>query len=296
MKFGFQLPQVGPLASGENMRACAQLVEELGFDSLWVSEHIVIPRKQRTPYFRSPTGEFPVPPDMAFLEPIATLLFAAACSERVQLGMSVCVLPTRNPVITAKELATLDVLSGGRLIFGVGAGWWAEEFEMLGVPFQQRGARTNEYIQLIKKLWTEDNPSFRGRFWQIEEVGFAPKPLHKPHPPVWVGGDAEPALRRAGRLADAWHAVDYAPPELAEMFARVQGYAKEAGRDPGAVDLTLRLTLGPAEDSQRTIERLRGYRDVGVSHIAFEMWVGSLEQFRQALERFASEVRPALAT
>jgi probable F420-dependent oxidoreductase len=296
VKFGFHLPQVGPLANGENMRACAQLVEELDFDSVWVSEHIVIPRKPRTPYFRSPTGEFPVPPDMPFLEPIATLLYAAACSERVRLGMSVCVLPTRNPVITAKELATLDVLSGGRLIFGVGAGWWEEEFEMLGVPFQQRGARTGEYIRLIKKLWTEDNPSFRGRFWQIEEVGFAPKPIQKPHPPIWVGGDVEAALRRAGRLGDAWHAVDYPPPELAEKFARVQGYAKEAGRDPASVDLTLRLTLGPAEDSQRTIERLKGYRDVGVSHVAFEMWAGSLEQLRQALDRFASEVRPALAT
>lgn len=296
MKFGFPLPQIGPLASGENVRAFAQLVEELGFDSLWVSEHIVIPRKQRTPYPRSPTGKFPVPPDMAFLEPIATLVFAAACSRRVQLGIGVCVLPWRNPVITAKELATLDVLSGGRLIFGVGVGWWVEEFEMLGAPFEQRGARTDEYIQLIKKLWTEDNPSFQGRFWQIEEVGFAPKPLQKPQPPLWVGGDAEPALRRAGRLADAWHAADYAPPELAEMFARVQGYAEEAGRDPRAVGLTLRLPLAAAEDSQRTIERLRGYQEVGVSHIVFDMWVRSVEEFRQGLERFASEVRPALAT
>jgi probable F420-dependent oxidoreductase len=296
VKFGFQLPQVGPLASGDSVRACAQSVEEFGFDSLWVAEHIVIPRKQRTPYPGSPTGKFPIPPDMPFLEPIATLLYAAACGERVQLGMSVCILPWRNPVITAKELATLDVLSSGRLIFGVGVGWWEEEFEMLGVPFQQRGPRTDEYIQLIRKLWTEDNPSFEGRFWQIEEVGFAPKPVQRPHPPIWIGGDAEAALRRAGRLGDAWHAAGYGPPELAERFARVQGYAEEAGRDPASVELTLRLPLGAAEDSQHTIERLKGYRDVGVSHVAFDMWAGSMEEFRRGLERFASEVRPALAT
>jgi len=294
MRIGFHLPQVGPLATRENMRLAAQTVEELGFDSLWVSEHIVVPRKSATRYPGSASGQFPVPPDMPFLEPISTLLFVAGCTERVQLGTSICVLPCRNPVIVAKELATLDVLSGGRLIFGAGVGWWAEEFAMLGVPFQQRGARTDEYIQLIKKLWTEDNPSFRGRFWQIEEVGFAPKPLQKPHPPIWVGAWTEPGLRRAGRLGDAWHAA-WTPPELlAQMFARVQAYAREAGRDPKTIELTLRASLTATEDSQRTIERLKSYQEVGVSHLVLEMWVGSVEQFRQALERFSREVRPAL--
>jgi probable F420-dependent oxidoreductase len=295
VKLGFHLPQVGPLATRESLRQAAQVVEELGFDSVWVSEHIVVPRKQATPYPRTPTGQFPVPPDMPFLDSLSTLLFVAACTERVQLGTSVVVLPWRNPVITAKELVTLDVLSEGRLIFGVGVGWWPEEFAMLGVPFKKRGARTDEYLQLIKKLWTEDNPSFQGRFWQIEEVGFAPKPVQKPHPPIWVGGDVKAALRRAGRLGDAWHAIDYPPPQLAEMYARVQGYAKEAGRDPKAVALTLRLQMSATEDAKATVERLRPYLEVGVSHIAFEMWAGSFDDFRQALERIARQVRPALA-
>ena len=147
----------------------------------------------------------------------------------------------------------------------------------------------------MKKLWTEDKPTFHGRFCQIEEVGFAPKPVQKPHPPLWVGGDAEAALKRAGRLGDAWHAIHYPPPQLAEMYARVQGYAKEAGRDPNAVGLTLRIQLSATEDAKATVERLREYQDVGVSHIAFEMWAGSQDQFRQALERIAREVRPALA-
>lgn len=295
MKLGFHLPQVGPLATPESLRQAAQVVEEVGFDSVWVSEHIVIPRRQVTPYARTPTGQFPVPPDMPFLDPLATLLFVAACTERVQLGTSVCVLPMRNPVIIAKELASLDVLSEGRLIFGVGVGWWSEEFAMLGVPFERRGARTDEYIQLMKKLWTEDNPSFHGEFWQIEEVGFAPKPVQKPHPPIWVGGDVEATLRRAGRLGDAWHAIDFPPPQLAEMYARVRGYAEEAGRDPKAVALTLRLQMSATEDAKAAAERLKSYLDVGVSHIALEMWAGSLDEFRRALERIAREVRPALA-
>ena len=163
-------------------------------DSVWVSEHIVIPRKQVTPYAGTASGEFPLPPDTPFLDSLSTLLFVAGCTERVQLGTSVCILPWRNPVITAKELATLDVLSNGRLVFGVGAGWWAEQFAMLGVPFEHRGSRLNEYIQLLKALWTEENPSFHGRFWQIEDVGFSPKPGPR-GPPAHLGG-----RRRRGGL------------------------------------------------------------------------------------------------
>ena len=223
---------MGPLATGDNLRAAAQAVEEAGFDSVWVSEHIVIPRKRVSRYPGSPSGEFPLPPDTPFLDSLSTLLFVAACTERVQLGTSACILPWRNPVITAKELATLDVLSNGRLIFGVGAGWWAEEFAMLGVPFEHRGSRLGEYIQLLKALWTEQNPSFHGRFWQIEDVGFSPKPVQKPHPPIWIGGDGEAAFRRVGRLGDAWHAAFNRPEQLADKYARIQAYAREAGRDP----------------------------------------------------------------
>ncbi|MGQ9572090.1 MAG: LLM class F420-dependent oxidoreductase [Dehalococcoidia bacterium] len=294
MKIGFHLPQVGPLATRDNLRAAAQAVEEAGFDSVWVSEHIVIPRKQVTPYSGAPSGKFPIPPDMPFLDSLATLTFVAACTERVQLGTSVCILPWRNPVITAKELVTLDVLSNGRLIFGVGAGWWVEEFEMLGVPFEHRGSRLDEYIRLLKALWTEENPRFRGRFWQIEEVGFSPKPVQKPHPPIWMGGDSDVAFRRVGRLADAWHASHNQPEELPDKYARIQTYAREAGRDPQSVGLTARASV-PTEPPQ-AIERLKAYAQAGVNHLALEIWVGSLDQFRAIVKRFASEVRPALAT
>jgi probable F420-dependent oxidoreductase len=293
LKIGFHLPQVGPLASGENLRAAAQTVEEAGFDSVWVSEHIVIPRKRVSRYPGSPSGEFPLPPDTPFLDSLSTLHFVAACTQRVQLGTSACILPWRNPVITAKELATLDVLSNGRLILGVGAGWWAEEFAMLGVPFEHRGSRLSEYIQLLKALWTEQNPSFHGRFWQIEEVGFSPKPAQKPHPPIWIGGDGEAAFRRVARLGDTWHAAFNQPEQLAEKYARIQNYAREAGRDPQSVGLTVR-TSAPT-DTPQAIERLGAYAEAGVSHVALELWANSIDNFREVVGRYAREVRPEVA-
>jgi probable F420-dependent oxidoreductase len=291
VEIGLHLPQIGPLANREGVTAVAQLAEEYGFDSLWVSDHVVVPRKLKTPYPYSPDGAFPVPPDVPFLEPIATLLFVAGVTQRVRLGTTILVIPMRNPVVTAKQLASLDVLSNGRLIVGVGAGWMEEEFQALGAPFERRGARTDEYIQLFKTLWTEENPSFQGRFWQIEEVGFAPKPLQRPHPPIWVGGHSPPALQRAARLADAWHAAYIDAAQVREQYQEVQRYAREAGRDPASVGLTVRARVS-LDDPRQAIDQLRGYREVGVSHAALEVFTGELEQARSLIEVLARDVVP----
>ena len=291
MEFGLHLPHVGPLATREGITAFAQLVEKLGFDALWVSDHIVVPRslESRYPYRRD--GSFPVSPDVSLMEPIATLLFVAAITERVKLGTTVLVLPMRNPIVTAKQLASLDVLSNGRLILGVGTGWMEEEFQMLGVPFKRRGARTNEYIRLIKALWTEENPSFEGEFWQIKDVGFNPKPLQKPHPPIWTGGHSAPALRRAGRLSDGWHAVGVSPDTLREQFQEVQRHAEEAGRDPASITLSVRPRVR-IDDPAKTIELLRSYREVGVSHAVLEIFAPDMDRARSLLETLANEIRP----
>ncbi len=291
MEIGLHLPQVGPLATREGITAFARLAEQHGFDSLWVSDHVVIPRKLSSSYPYSRDGAFPVPPDVPFLEPLATLLFAAGVTERARLGTTILVLPMRNPIVTAKQLASLDVLSSGRLILGAGAGWMGEEFEMLDVPFERRGARTDEYIELYKKLWTEENPSFHGKFWQIENVGFAPKPLQRPHPPIWVGGHGAPALRRAGRLGDAWHAAYVGPDLLRKYYEEVQRHAREAGRDPGGVALTVRVRL-PLNDPPTAIDQLRACRDVGVSHVVVEAVAAQLEQTQALMETLAREVRP----
>ena len=291
MEFGLHLPHVGPLATREGITAFAQLAEELGFDALWVSDHVVVPRSLDSRYPYSRDGSFPVSPDVPLMEPLATLLFAAAITERVKLGTTVLIIPMRNPIVTAKQLATLDVLSNGRLILGVGAGWMEEEFKMLGVPFERRGARTNEYIRLIKALWTEENPSFEGEFWQIKDVGFSPKPLQQPHPPIWTGGHSAPALRRAGRLSDGWHAVGVPPETLREQFQEVQRHAEEAGRDPASLTLSVRPRVR-LDDPAKTIELLRSYREVGVSHAVLEVFAPDMDRARSLMETLANEIRP----
>lgn len=295
MEIGIHLPQIGPLANREGITAFAQLAEKLGFDSLWVSDHVLVPRSLSSKYPYSPDGSFPVPPDLPFLEPLAVLLFAAGVTQRAKLGTTILVIPMRNPIVTAKMLSTLDVVSNGRLICGVGAGWMEEEFQALGVPFEKRGARTSEYIRLYKALWTEDNPSFLGKYWQIENVGFSPKGVQKPHPPIWVGGHGKPALRRAGRLADAWHAIGLPADRVRADYEEVLRHAKEAGRDPDSVGLTMRTRVRLDDDVQPAIDTLKSYAAIGVSHVVLEVSTLDLERGRAAMERLASDVRPALA-
>lgn len=294
MEIGVHLPEVGPLATREGLSAFARHAEEAGLDSLWVSDHVLVPRKIESRYPYSRDGSFPLPPDMPFLEPVATLLFVAGLTERVKLGTTILVIPMRNPIVHAKLLASLDVLSNGRLVLGVGAGWMREEFELLHVPFEKRGARTSEYIELYKELWTKDNPSFKGRFWQIEEVGFAPKPAQKPHPPIWVGGHSAAALKRAGRQADAWHAIGLPPDRLKQQFEQVREHAREAGRDPESVALTIRTRL-PLDDPSKAADQLRAYRDIGATHAVLEVATGDLDRARSMLDTLASKVRPKVA-
>ncbi len=197
VKLGFQVLNTGRLATPANVAEMARRAEALGYDSIVVTDHVVIPRHIESRYPYNATGRLFVPADADYLEPISMLCFLAGATERVRFGPSVLVLPYRNPVLTAKMLATIDVLSGGRLLVGVGAGWLAEEFTALGAPpFAQRGAVADEWIEIFLKLWTEDNATFEGKFYQIREVGCFPKPAQKPHPPLFVGGNSQPAIRR----------------------------------------------------------------------------------------------------
>jgi probable F420-dependent oxidoreductase len=293
MEIGLHLPEVGPLATRDGLTAFVQSAEDLGFDSVWVSDHVVVPHKIESRYPYSRDGSFPLPPNIPFLEPVATLLYVAGITHRLKLGTTVLVIPMRNPVIHAKMLATLDVLSNGRLILGVGAGWMQEEFEILGVPFERRGARTSDYIALYKALWTQDNPSHSGPFSQIENVGFAPKPLQKPHPPIWVGGHSAPALKRAGTLADGWHGIGLGPERVQADFERVQQHARHAGRDPDALTLSIRTRL-PLNEPATAVALLQAYQAIGVAHVVVEVHTADLSRSRAMMETLANDVRPQL--
>ena len=212
MKFGVSLQNRGVGASPENLALVARRAEELGFDSAFVGDHVVIPESFVSDYPYSATGEFTGMASGEWLDQLVTLTYVGAVTERIRLGSGVLILPHRNPVVTAKMLATMDVLSKGRLIVGVGVGWLREEFEALGLPpFSERGSVGNEYLRAFKELWTQENPSFEGKYCSFANIRFEPKPVQKPHPPIWVGGESGPALRRAATLGDAWHPIGSNP-------------------------------------------------------------------------------------
>ena len=196
IEFGFGIPSGGPMANPEDIATLARRGEELGFGFLGVSDHVVMPNSIRSRYPYSPVGKYSGAGE--YLEPLTLLSFVAVHTSRVRLAPSVLVLPYRGAVLTAKILASIDVLSNGRLILGCGVGWMREEFELLGSPpYDERGAVADEYLRAFKVLWTSDSPTFSGKYVNFSDLGFVPRPVQKPHPPIWVGGESPPALARA---------------------------------------------------------------------------------------------------
>ena len=203
MTMGCTLPSRGTAATPDNLRTLATRAEGLGFDHIWISDHIVLPTSVQSKYPYDPDGvaPFTANPSMAYWDPLATLAFLAACTNRVKLGTHVLVLPYRDPIVTAKTIATIDCISSGRVILGVGVGWMEEEFQALGLDtYADRGAVSDEYIAIFKELWTKDDPEFSGRYTQFSGIKFYPKPVQKPHVPIWVGGHTRAAMRRAANI------------------------------------------------------------------------------------------------
>ena len=310
--FGTSMPSRGDMASPENLRTLAQRAESLGFDSVWVSDHIILPRKVDSFYPYAADGVATFRPDEDYYDPLATLNFLAGCTQKIRLGTHVLILPYRNPVLTAKMLSTLDVLSGGRVILGAGVGWMEEEFQALGLDtYAQRGAVTDEYIQLFKELWTKDNPEFHGEHYQLSESGFQPKPVQKPHPPIWIGGHTNPAIRRAAKYGDGWMPIGLRPPailepeELAEKIARLRRLTVRAGRPEDAVSLcfstgvtfdyspgaTRRMMSGRAE---QIAADLRQYQDLGVRNFILGFPGDSVAALDEAMEQFSKQVMPLI--
>ena len=307
MKFGVFLPISGRAASTV-LADAARGAEAAGYDSVWAADRIVIPWRIRTPYPYKEDKQFLVPADRPFLEPLTCLAFLAGCTEKISLGMSVLVLPYRHPLYWAKIATTIDHLSRGRLIMGVGVGWMAEEFEALGAPFEERGAASDEQLELLHRLWEDERPEFQGRHYRFKDVAFYPKPFQTPRIPIWVGGEGGRAQRRAARHADAWfpYFVRVTPRELAARFDNVRRLAAEAGRDPGRLRLCCCLPIDlcrepvPQEEdrlagtAEQLVAALRAYQRIGVEHIALQFMVPSWRERREQIERFAREVMPAL--
>ena len=311
MRFGFYLPNSGPTAQPDSLAEIARHGDQLGFDCMVAPDHIIQPTQINSAYPYTVSGDFGggARSDGEWPEQLTTLAFLAGITQRIRLVTSVMIVPYRNPILTAKMLATIDMLSKGRLIVGVGVGWMEEEFEALDAPpFAKRGAVTDEYIRAFKELWTSDDPHFEGEFCRFSGLTFLPKPTQKPHPPIWVGGQSRSAIRRAAQLGDAWHpvgaipAAPLEPEELSEKVAILVKYAEKAGRDPGKIEVAMKAplydtSLPSAGDRRRfsgspdqVLQDVQTYSDSGVGYLIFDIREAGFSQSLERMDWFAQEV------
>lgn len=297
----------GNEARREAFIAMAEQAEAADIDSLWTSDHLIVPPRRNSVYPGTADGEFPPTWYERYWEPITVLSYLSALTTKITLGTSVLILPMRNPIEVAAEVADLDQLSQGRFIFGVGLGWFEEEFDVLGWPFRERGARTDEGLAICKALWTQAAPKFDGPNYSFENVSFAPKPVQQPHPPIWIAGNSVAALRRTVRFGDVWHPVLMPYADLETKIARLKALATEEGRDPASVGVSLKLPLvfqdSPPDNPdmptigrpQDMIEALKRYGELGVEHFTFDLKPESLANALETMERFVQDVRPHLS-
>jgi probable F420-dependent oxidoreductase len=310
MRYGFYLPTRGRTATPEDLEALVGRGEALGFASVMIADHIVFPSVVTSKYPYTVSGVFPGQGDA--LEQLALMAFIAGKTERLRLVTSVMILPYRNPVATAKTLATIDVLSRGRVTVGVGVGWLREEFEALGAAdFDRRGAVSDEYLRIFKALWTESPVSFAGEFYRFEDVRCLPEPVQKPHPPIWIGGHSKAALRRAARLGDGWHpvganpAVPLTPADLRRDLDELYRLTEAEGRDPSALTISYKAPLYDVSrsvaagadrrpfsgSSDQIAEDIATYERLGVSELIFDFRSETLAESLERMERFAPVMR-----
>jgi probable F420-dependent oxidoreductase len=313
MRYGFYLPTRGPTATRAGVLALAREGERLGLHSAMVADHIVFPVESESVYPYTVDGRHPSIGDA--LEAFSILGLVAGATERLRLVTSVLVLPYRNPVLTAKMAASLDVLSGGRLTLGVGAGWLKEEFEALHSPdFSARGAVTDEWIAIFKTLWTQSPASFEGRFYRYADIRCEPFPVQKPHPPIWVGGHSRAALRRTARHGQGWHPVGaiaaspLPPHEMRAHLDTLKRLTEAEGRDFSALTISYKAPLYdtgiPQPDGSRRLfsgekeqiaDDIRNFAAIGVHELIFDCRGQSITESIERLNWFAAEIIPLAA-
>jgi len=310
MRYGFYLPTRGPTATRDGVLSLAREGERLGLHSAMIADHIVFPVTSESDYPYTLDRKHPGGGDA--LETFSILGVVAGATERLRLVTSVLVLPYRNPVLTAKMVASLDVLSGGRVTLGVGVGWLREEFEALDSPdFERRGAVTDEWITIFKQLWTTSPASFDGEFYRYSDIRSEPFPLQKPHPPIWVGGHSRAALRRTAKHGDGWHPVGaiaaspLPPQEMQAHLATLKRLTEAEGRDFSAIHISYKAPLYDTTipdrggtrrsfsgSSEEVAGDIRSFAAIGVDELIFDFRGQSIGQTIELLQRFAAEVMP----
>lgn len=312
MQIGFNLPVSGPMSTPGTMARMARLGESLGFDYLTLTDHVALPDTSVPGYPYSESGAFYSPDPGNRLEQLVAASFVAARTERIRIVLAVLVVPHRPAVLAAKMLSSLDVLSGGRLTVGVGAGWLEAEFDaVVTTPFAERGAVTDEYLDAFRTLWTRDKPVIAGKYVRYGGLVFDPKPVQKPHPPIWVGGESNPSMRRAARIGDAWypigsnqaHLLDTLP-RLEAGIAKLRRLAEAAGRDPASIGTVYRVkrhahAAPPASDGNRrlftgsiddTLADIDALRRIGVTGLDFDFEGRDADRAAAEMRSFRDQV------
>ena len=316
MKFGLAIPNRGPMATAECIKEIAQKAEQFGYHYLAVPDHIVVPRKIDPNYPYSETGEFVWTSDGVTdcMEQFTLLAWLAAVTNEIRVMTSVAVIPHRNPLFMAKSIATTDVLSGGRVTIGCGAGWMQEEFDALNLPdFSARGKVTHEYISAMKSAWVDPDPAYSGEFVKFANVDTDPRPIQKPHPPIWIGGESMPALRRAVALGDAWYPFGSNPKfrmdKLETYVARLSilhQLAEDAGRDPKSISLAYNCAFhsaNPKKDvdgnrqtftgsPEQRAEDMEAFQDVGLQTMIVNVAAGEKSAMLDRMAEFSENVMP----
>ena len=291
MRYGVHVNSGSSVTDPAVLRDMAQLAEELGFSTILIGDHVVPARQIQTPFpLKIDNPPWEVYQEHDWPDCFVILAYLAAATQTLRLGTSVILLPYRHPAVTAKMFATIDRLSGGRLICGVGIGWMQDEFAFLGIPFAERAAMSDEYVRVIKALWTDEHPRITGRYVTIDrDVNFGPYPVQKPHPPIWVGGNSLPALRRVVGWGDGWQPVALPLPRLEQKIDQLRGMMEAAGRDFDQLEIT---TLTPPDVS---LADARAYKALGLQELSMLTITDQAQQLFAEMNRFADTLREVAA-
>lgn len=285
MDVGVFVPLANGNADASLLRTLGPAVEERGFESIWVPEHVVLFDDYESSYPYAPDGRFPGGGEFGLIEPLTALTYLAAVTDRVRLGTAICLVPQRNPVYTAKQVADLDAMSGGRVDFGIGIGWLREEFEALNVPFAQRGPRTDEYLSVMRSLWTEDVSEHHGEHFDLPPCRMYPKPVQTPHPPIHVGGESRAAMRRAVRHGQGWFSFNRRPEDLPEPLAELDEVATEHDRSRDELTITVCPYFNPVDPGM-----VEQYAEAGVDRLIVLALALDVDSMRVGLDQLVTDV------
>lgn len=285
MRVGLFAPLGNPFGTPEYVSALGAAAEERGFHSLWVAEHVVLFDEYASKYPYAADGRIPAGGENGMLEPFTALAYLAAGTRRIRLGTGICLVPQRNPVYTAKEVATLDWLSGGRVDFGVGVGWLEEEFTACATPFARRGARCRDYLAAMQRLWRDPISQYEGEFYSFPPLRMYPKPVQSPHPPIHFGGESDAALRRVADLGQGWYGFNLAPADVPAHLETLDKYLAQRGRRRADVQVSVSPYLKGVE-----ADALPRYREAGVDQVIVMAVAGTVDGLRAQLDQLARTV------